>query len=159
MGKVAAAIFSAVLAPIGVFLVTQQLSPPAAPPAAPADPPAKPVKPGDRPGPAKPADPSLVVAEGTGEKPEAALEEAHRNAVREVAVKLVLAADRNRADRAVDRVAADGDALVRRSEELGSVRERVMGRTIYWKKVRATVDVKAVADRLRTAGVRVEEKR
>lgn len=158
MGKVAAAIFSAVLAPIGVFFVTQQLSPPAAPPGAPADPPAKPA---DRPAgaPAKPADPSLVTAEGTGEKPEAALMEAHRNAVREVAVKLVPAADRNRADRAVDRVAADGDALVRRSEELGSVRERVMGRTVYWKKVRATVDVKAVADRLRTAGVRVEEKR
>ncbi|MBX9585184.1 MAG: hypothetical protein K2X87_33170, partial [Gemmataceae bacterium] len=103
-----------------------------------------------------PADPAQVVAEGTGATPDAALAEAHRNAVREAATRAVPPADRNRADRAIDRVTADGDALVRRSEEVGSIRERVMGRVVYWKKVRATVDHKALTDRLRTAGVRVD---
>jgi hypothetical protein len=151
--KAAAAVFSAVLAPIGVFVATQQLSKTDSPPA-PAEKPAAPPRPA-RP----PADPAQVVAEGTGTTPDAALAEAHRNAVREVATRAVPPADRNRADRAIDRVAADGDALVRRSEEIGSVRERVMGRTVYWKKVRATVDHKALTDRLRTAGVWVDGNR
>lgn len=150
MNKVAAAVFTTILAPIGVYIATQKIGQ-ADSASAPAEKAAAPARPAD-----PPADPSQVVAEGTAGGPEAALVEAHRNAVREVAGRMVPAAERNRADKAVDRVAADGDALVRRSEELGSVRERVLGRVVYWKKARVTVDRKAVADRLRAAGVRVE---
>jgi hypothetical protein len=167
MGKVIAAVFTAIIAPISVFVAQQHFKKEEPPAAAKDTTPAKvekandrkggDEKPGDAKAARKPGEPARVVAEGTGPTAEAAVEDAHRNAVRQFLPKLVEAGELSRKGKAIDaQVLADTDPLVRRSEVVESTRDRAKGRDVYRRVLQVTVDRPALAARLQAAGVRVQ---
>ena len=159
MGKVIAVVFTAVVAPIVVFLATQNLKKDDAP-----DPKAA------RAGGKKAADekagvaavksapePARVVAEGAGPTPEAATEDAHRSAVRQVLPNVVEAGELARKGAVIEaQVLKDPDPFVRRSEVVDASRDKNKGRDVHRCKLQVTVDRRALAGRLEAVGVRVE---
>lgn len=159
MGKVVAVIFTAVVAPIVVFVATQHLGKKDEPADKKRNADKKAVE-RDRGGPGAKADgkadPDRIVAEGTGLTPAAARAAAYRTAAREAAARLVPPADQTRYEHAIKAVAAkDAESLVRQSHEVGAGVQKVMGAELYWARVAVSVDRSALAARLKAAGVPV----
>ena len=159
MGKVVAVVFTAVVAPIVVFLATQKLKQEDAPEPKAAKAAGKKAADetaggaGGKPAP----EPSRVVAEGAGPTPEAATEDAHRSAVRQVLPRVVEAGELARKGPVIEaQVLKDPDPFVRRSEVVEASRDKGKGRDVHRCRLQVTVDRRALAGRLEAVGVRVE---
>jgi hypothetical protein len=148
-------VFTGVLAPVLVHVVTDGLkgsglTPPTAEPPSWADP---------RPhAPASPPDPGPVpvVAQGVGRTPEQAFGDALRGALLRAAATLVDAGTWARDGRRIAAaVPPDGAGVVTRCRDLGCWRVREQGQDLYRSRVEVFVARGPLADRPRAAGARV----
>jgi hypothetical protein len=152
MSKIIAAVFTAVVAPILVVVITQCLKVERSKPEQHAAPGQDKQHPGER------NKPNQITAEGVGYTAELALKEACRNAVR-MFLPLVIDPDQVTKNESVinERVLNEPEDLVRKFEETEKRKGMSAGKEVYLVKIAATIDRQAVVAKLRAAQIKVSE--
>jgi hypothetical protein len=151
MGKVLAAVFTAVVAPVLVVLITQVVKTEAWKAEHHAG------SSTDKQHPSEHTKPNQVTAEGAGHTVEAAVQEACRNAVR-MALPLLIDPDLvTKNERVIEEsVLTDPESLVRKFDQTESRKEKRSGKDVYIVTIAATVDRAALLAKLKAANIKVE---
>jgi hypothetical protein len=156
--KIVGAVFSAVIAPVLVILITRQFNGSAG-----SLPDRHPDEHGVGQGekaahPPGPARPETVTADGYGRTPEEALQDALRHAVRTSLETLVDAETLNRNSRVLDeKVVSQSASLVRRYEQIAADRQRHNGREVYHARITATIERHPLVAKLRALNIKVPQ--